>query len=256
MDTLSLLQNRYETAMQSGTEWLFYRNVHDYLDLIHKTPAWAQILENSESEYSSKHKAIWAIKTRDDKELDIRENETILLERGSLYAANFALLAERIYWPIEEQRKLNSQWLDGKRSSYEGRLRQFHSDFLTELHKNEPVISRGATLPFSFNIRTGDFKLGGVQGVFSPASQEYKVLCTIWEDKDHQASYLSLLQAYMPSVEHAGKVYKDQLRIVIRNIKERFGILPKSKAKNSDIFKAIRGFGYRLDLSHKKVKSE
>jgi len=158
--------------------------------------------------------------------------------------------------------KSHYKWFDGQRKRYEDDLRQFHADFLTELYKtdsktiNKPAVVENPKPPLVMNMRTGDFSFYKTTGNFSPVGQEFKVLRTLYEDKDCQASFLSLLQSYMPNLEKENKAHKDALYQVIRNVKEKLGILPEGKASNPDIFKTVKGFGYRLILSPDETGAE
>lgn len=164
-------------------------------------------------------------------------------------------------WDKKHIKVLNG-WFDGNRKRYENDIRQFHADFLTELYKitDKPVEKSDEVkinkIPLAINTRTGDFHFFKTSGSFSPVSQEFKVLRTLYEDKDCQASFQTLLQSYMPNLDHVGKAHKDSLYQIIRNIKEKLGILPASDTSNPDIFKTVKGLGYRLSLSPDETGAE
>lgn len=166
------------------------------------------------------------------------------------------------------------KWYTGKRKMYENRLKNFHNSFMTELEKipkqNDPVVKtekitsapiainqpEKPTIPLSLNLRTGDFVFYNTKGNFSPAGQEFKVLKALYNDKDYQATYLSLLQSYNPGIESVSKTHKSALSLVIRNIKQELQILPESKTSNPDVFKNYRNLGYRLVFEPEKVRTE
>jgi len=282
----SYLKNHYRAVIQSSSEPLFYKNVHAYLNFVLKNPDLALIMDESEKEYLIKHKEIWGDKkSTTNRQLEEKEEQTHRLEQFSLYAKDFAFLYTRIYAFIEEYKNHTepderpylqaiimlrgidrikstlwhkedleqySRWYTGKRKEYESRLRQFHADLLTRIEKPKdykketPVKSN---LPLSFNTRTGDFVFYKTKGNLSLGGQEFKVFSTLYNSPDFQADYLKLIQSYNPTVEVAHKAYRDDLFVIIRNIKERLNILPTTKTSNPDIFKNNKKIGYRLVFS-------
>jgi len=153
----------------------------------------------------------------------------------------------------KETLKTYNRWFDGKRKMYENDLRQFHVDFLTamqELEKDntteilpEPEKEK---LPLVLHPRTGDFSFYGTRGNFVPTGQEFKVLNTLYNSPDYQASYLDLLKSFKPHLETASKPDKQELYLIINRIKEKLCILPKCKNINFDIFDNVQKLGYRL----------
>ena len=100
-ELVDVLKTRYETAINSKSDSLFYRNVHEYVDWIFKNPKLNSILENNSNEYRIKHGDIWEHKSYTEKELKEKSRQTYKLESFSLYVNNFVDLEMRIYWPIE-----------------------------------------------------------------------------------------------------------------------------------------------------------
>jgi hypothetical protein len=100
-ELLDVLKTHYETAINSKSDSLFYRNVHEYVDWIFKNPKLNSILEESSKDYGIKHRDIWKIEAEKQKEIDEMARRTYKLEKFSLYANYFVDLEMRIYWPIE-----------------------------------------------------------------------------------------------------------------------------------------------------------
>lgn len=96
------------------------------------------------------------------------------------------------------------------------------------------------------NLETGEFNYMGVKGHFSPTTQEYKILSQLFINKDNTSNYSSLIKKINLSYEEVTKINKFYVHTVIRNIKERLKILPKTKKSKPDCIKNIKGFGYKL----------
>lgn len=92
----------------------------------------------------------------------------------------------------------------------------------------------------AINKSTGFVRLNNFEGSINPQSQEFKVLFKLMSNRNYQATYKDLLG------ENVSKVNKRNLSFVIRNIKENLGILPAKKARNKDIIKNIKSYGYKL----------
>lgn len=162
-------------------------------------------------------------------------------------------------WNPKNLKKYN-RWFDGQRKYYENELRQFHVDFLTEVwrHGDKEIIPRPPKnrIQLSLNPRTGDFAFHYTNSNFSPATPEFKVLSALYNDKDYQATYLALIQAYRPNITEDSKSQKDDLYSVIKNIKEKLNILPASETSNPDIFQNIKNIGCRLVSKADEVNPE
>ncbi len=138
-----------------------------------------------------------------------------------------------------------SKWYTDKRKDYEDRLKQFHNDFLMEVEKNG-ISSKKDLVALTLNDQTGSFIFYKTKGDLSPNGQEFKVLNTLLNSKNHQVNYLNLLKSYNHNIVTVSKISKYNLYVVIRNIKRKLAILPKTKNSNTDIFENKKNFGYRL----------
>lgn len=177
-----------------------------------------------------------------------------------------------------------SKWYVGKRAEYENRLKLFHQDFLPIVEKiketpepedsepeiepvNIPVVqkieikrdvvdSKGKVI-FSFSNRTGDFRYYDTAGTLPLGGQEYKVFSVIYNLPDYQAPYLDLINSYsFGDGTYISKGCRDNLSLIIRNIKNQFKILPHSKKSNPNIFLNIKKYGYRLVFSPDNKRTE
>ncbi|MEK7095094.1 MAG: hypothetical protein AAB917_00355 [Patescibacteria group bacterium] len=163
---------------------------------------------------------------------------------------------------ITERLRVLNRWFEGKRDRYEKDLRQFHLMFLDELDKikvgEKPLVSieKNYSTPFSFNERTGDFTFLKTKGNISPGSQEYKVFITLYNGNEYMAEYLDILKSISPNIESVTKVNKATLHTIIRNVKEKLGILPETEASNPDIIRNIPKLGYRLVFEHINQRAE
>ena len=90
------------------------------------------------------------------------------------------------------------------------------------------------------NKNTGLVKLNEFENVFNPTSEEFRIIYSLFNNKDNSATYKQLLG------DKNSKSNIRQLGFKIRNIKKFLGILPAKKAKNKDIIGNIKGYGYKL----------
>lgn len=90
------------------------------------------------------------------------------------------------------------------------------------------------------NKHTGKIKLNDIGNILNPESQEFKTLTKLAGSRHYMATYDDLIKG-IPN-----KTDKRNLGFVIRNIKNALGILPKKTAKNKDIFRNVKKYGYRL----------
>lgn len=90
------------------------------------------------------------------------------------------------------------------------------------------------------NTNTGLVKLNKVENNFNPSSKEFRIISILINNKDYQASYKELL-----GEEHK-KTDKRALGFIIRDVKKDLGILPEKEAKNKDIIKNIKNYGYKI----------
>ncbi len=117
-----------------------------------------------------------------------------------------------------------------------------HSEENNETLKNKDVVTIKS---LSFNKNTGDFVFNKVKGNFTPKSQEFHFLKTILESKDNQSDYTTLVSKIWNGKPNS-KSARNDLNIIVRNVKQKLLILPKTKSKNPDILKSVKNVGYRI----------
>lgn len=158
--------------------------------------------------------------------------------------------------------KMHNRWFEGQRGRYEQDLRQFHLALLAaiedaEATKSKPVQAPPAPkLPLIFYYSTGDFRFYAASGTLAPTTQMYKILSALLSAENYRASFLELWQSIYPQAADISKPQKQQLSLIIRNIKQELGILPKTEQSNSDIIESVHRFGYRLVFSDEKTSAE
>jgi hypothetical protein len=91
-----------------------------------------------------------------------------------------------------------------------------------------------------FNTNTGFVKLNKVENTLNPKSHEFRTLLILSTNKNYTATYDELITG------NASKTSKRSLSFAIRNIKKILGILPIKKAKNKNIIKNFKMYGYGL----------
>lgn len=99
---LDSLNARYNAVLQSGSDHEFFENIHGYIDFIVKTPILAKIIKTAEEKYHKAHFKIWHPESNDEKEIELRSEQTDKLERFNLFASHYVTLHTRIYLPFEE----------------------------------------------------------------------------------------------------------------------------------------------------------
>ncbi len=286
MDLIRGLNRRFDFATNCKSEREFYEYVYHYFDYIHKTPALLGIFESAQREYSRKHGEIWEKpRYETEEELEVRAQATYKMEHFDMFAIASGMYV-RIYWKIDNYRntsepdayqdsmavalikgpeyaakvcstryperggsykkqilKQYKNWYENKREFYGRELRDFHFLLLNAVEavtpKNDEVDP-----DFKFDITTGDFTYGKATGTLTPKTQEYVVFKYLYENLS--ASYLDIIHQYDKGIEPPLKAYKSDLYIIIRNIKQKFGILPNGKDANPDFIVNVRDFGYRL----------
>ncbi len=117
-----------------------------------------------------------------------------------------------------------------------------HSEKDNQTSKNKDVINIKS---LSFNKNTGDFIFNKVKGNLTPKSQEFHFIKTILESKDKQADYATLISKIWDGKPNS-KSARNDLNIIVRNVKQKLLILPKTKSKNPDILKSVKNLGYRI----------
>lgn len=110
-----------------------------------------------------------------------------------------------------------------------------------EVSKNKQTIEvavQGGVL--AINERTGYIKLNKIEKNLNLSGREFKVILTLIKNDNHQATYSELIG------REDTKPRRRPLGFTLRNLKETLCILPKNKAKNKDIIKNIKNYGYKL----------
>ena len=291
-----ILKTRYEAVLQSDTDSRFYQNIHAYIDVIKTTPELSVIIDASERDYGTKfidknkpklhdndadyneeisrlerfslyasHYCILEVriyypieyyKNPPEEVGDRLDPATMLMLKG------FDRTLKMGIWEKKELKTLN-KWYDGERKYYENELKQFHADFLTELGKIQtkilPIITKETpkiSIPLDFDFRTGDFTFYKTTGTIAPATQEYKILCSLLNSESYLCAYLPLYKSLVPTATEIRKPHKETISQVVRNLKERLNILPKTESSNPDIFKNLQKVGYRLVFTDSKENTE
>lgn len=287
------LNKRFDIALQESTDKEFYLNLYHYFDFVETTQELKSIFDQSERDYYTKFREIKLKNATDQIDITTAKAQLRKLELFNLYALGCGIYM-RIYLAISEYRKTEEEddlqdpvivllfygieyakklkrweneylkqynnWFGGKRSMYEAELKQFHLLMLEELAKQKPVVTppenTSVKVPLYLNLTTGDFIFHNIRETFSPATQEFKVLSTLLYSKDYVATHLELYKAIHPNAERISKTQRDQLSLIIRNIKRKLNILPKAKEINTDIFKSIPKVGYSLVFKDPSVMPE
>lgn len=287
------LNKRFDITLQESTDKVFYLNLYHYFDYIENTQELKSIFDQSGRDYSIKLKEIRLKNATGQTDGSTARGQFRKLELFNLYALGCGIYM-RIYLTISEYRKteeeddlqdpvmvllfygidyakkmkrwdkeylnLCNNWFDGKRPTYEAELKQFHLLMLEELAKQKLIVITQeiitTKIPLYLNLTTGDFVFHNTRGTFSPATQEFKILSTLLYSKDYTATHLELYRAIHPNKEQIGKTQRDQLSLIIRNIKKKLNILPAKKESNFDIFKSIPKIGYLLVFKDSSVIPE
>ncbi|MBK5215832.1 MAG: hypothetical protein JJE53_03455 [Candidatus Pacebacteria bacterium] len=158
--------------------------------------------------------------------------------------------------------KIYNRWYEGKRKNYEDELRRFHLELLNEVENlkdsKENILPKPekVSIPLFISQSTGDFKFYKTIGNFPFGGKEFSVINTLYNSDEYIASYLSLIQSYNSNIETATKAQKDDLYLIIRDIKKRLNISSDLKTSNPDILKNIKNNGYRLIFKHIESNTE
>ena len=126
---------------------------------------------------------------------------------------------------------------------------QNNTSISNELDSDNTVIQIGENL-FKFNFHTGDFLLNKTRGNFVPKGQEYNFMQKLLVSKQYQATYAELITAVWNGKE-CSKSSKSDLSLLLKKVKNKLKILPADKSINADIFKNLKGSGYRLAVQDK-----
>lgn len=285
-DLIDSLNLRYETALKSSSDSLFYQNVHHYYDLVEKTPQLNDIVKNSQEEYADKHGDIWSKKSSTEEESKIKNGLTNKLERFNLYALS-AGINMCIYLPIEEYKNsteidreqdpnvllmlrgiknIPKEWADKKygphnrwerktlelyNKQYGGKRASYESE-LRQFHLLL-VAEIEKTKVVTINKPTADFSFDTATGAFS-----YKKTDGTMSPKSREFHFLAVLYSspthqathkeLLLNADTVSKHDKITLAETIKVVKRKLGILPKNKYSNPDIIKSIPKHGYKLDI--------
>lgn len=98
------------------------------------------------------------------------------------------------------------------------------------------------------NKSTGYIKLNAIENTLNPIGKEFKVIFTLATNKDNLATYEELVGG-----DHS-KQKRRTLSFLIRNIKGVLGILPEKKARNKDIIRNRKLYGYELITEHTRAQ--
>lgn len=164
IDLINSLKLRYDTALQSDSDTFFYQNLHHYYDLIEKTPRLKKMMEVSEKEYDARHnktEKVSMIKIskfnlyshslhiytrvylpieeyKNSKEPDEEQDPVafILLKGIKNIPKKWTTKASELNsrWSKKNLKTFNN-WFHGKRSFYEGELRQLHLVLVSKIEK-------------------------------------------------------------------------------------------------------------------------
>jgi hypothetical protein len=283
---ITSLNKRFDIALQESTDKEFYLNLYHYFDHIENTQELKVIFDQSERDYYTKFREIKLKNATGQTDIETAKAQLRKLELFNLYALGCGMYMRiylsiseyrkteeeddlqdpvivLLFYGIEYAKKLKrweneylkqyNNWFGGKRSIYESELKQFHLLMLEELAKMKPVILNTKEevkvvrrLPLQLNLKTGDFVYLGTKGTFSPATHEFKVLATLLYNEDYIASHIELYKAHYPNTLEIRKAHRDQISLIVRNIKKKLLILSDKETRNPDIFKSIPKQGYRL----------
>ena len=79
-EVLHILNIRYETAINSKDDFLFYRNVYEYIDWIFNDPKLKSIVREENVDHGTKYNDIWKEKTNDPKVIYERASQIYKME--------------------------------------------------------------------------------------------------------------------------------------------------------------------------------
>lgn len=98
---------------------------------------------------------------------------------------------------------------------------------------------------FTFNLDTGDAQLNKIKKVFALNTQTYKVLRALAENKGDAVPYQQLFTLLGKKDD---KKSKQELRLIINDLKKRLGILPGKGPKNKNVLHTVIKIGYKLSI--------
>jgi hypothetical protein len=115
----------------------------------------------------------------------------------------------------------------------------------TNLIKSNIKILKGETNELSFDFDTGDFILNKTRGNLVLNGQEYNFIKLVLQSPNYQSDYTTLISNIWKNRENT-KSSRNDLAQLVKKVKKAFEILPLKSAQNPDIFKNVKGYGYRL----------
>lgn len=146
---------------------------------------------------------------------------------------------------IEKIRKINFDLFGQNQKTKENifatkKLETINQKNIHTLSSSDVTVNLGKNI-LVINKNTGDVGLNKAKGQLNPRGDEFRILLKLATSKDYVATYENLLG------DNPAKSDRRNLSFTIRNIKEALLILPRTKAKNKDIIKNMRGHGYKLE---------
>lgn len=128
-------------------------------------------------------------------------------------------------------------------------LQGLDSEYIHHDNMKKTRLTEIKEIGLSINENTGDVTLGTKRESFNPESREFKVLKCLLHSPDFQANYKKLISAYSENYSELSLTsQKKDLVEIIRNVKNRLGILPKKTRVNNDIFENSKSMGYRIKV--------
>ncbi len=277
MELVNLLDRRLQAIEESQSDTDYYKHIHGYIKFILDTPQLKAVLDAEEKDFYRKvqlntdnikveqsnfHQAYFIMSYVrvylpikhywNSHEPDEQQDPVALLliwgkdhprMKKWLNGHEFFTKRERT-----EQLKSYLHWFEGERDSYVREIKNLHLELVSALATSQPVEEIKSQDVFALNLETGDFNLGNVTSSFNVTSQEFRVIAELYTSDNYRTPYLDLIRCLKPGVEKVTKPDKESLTVVIRNIKQRLGILPVKERLNEDIIKSETGYGYYLDL--------
>lgn len=193
-----------------------------------------EVLNNSFWEYLEKIGGIELLTSSEKNTTSVKfhnlekSNELLYPEKQKLKILNIKKIRE-IYSDLFKQ---NQKTKSGTSSSQKNSHIPNNSVISINSKRNRLVI----------NKNTGDVELNKIKSQLNPCGNEFEIILKLATSKDYVATYKDLLG------DNPTKTNKRNLSFTIRNIKETLLILPRNKAKNKDVIKNIRNYGYKFEI--------
>lgn len=119
---------------------------------------------------------------------------------------------------------------------------------VTNLTKSNRQIVKGIENELFFDFETGDFVLNKTKGNLTLNGQEFNFVKMVLQSPNYQSDYATLISTIWKG-RTSSKSSKNDLAQLVKKLKKTFKILPTKSAENPDIFKNVKGYGYRLVVS-------